>query len=107
VLGWLGEGLTGQQAGDIGLVISELVTNSVRHAGMDPAQTIHLDVSGADGRLRIVVTDTGSASLPEMAEHDPTVPGGLGLVLVDKLSVAWGVERDAGGTTRVWCELAL
>ena len=33
-------------------------------------------------------------------------PGGLGLFLVDSLSTRWGVERGAGGSNRVWFELA-
>ena len=99
--------LSERQMIDVGLIVSELVTNSVRHAGVDADGTIAIDVWMLGDRLRLSVTDPGGASLPRRTDPDPERPGGLGLYLVEQLSSAWGVARDGTGVTRVWCELAL
>ena len=92
---------------DVGLIVSELVTNSVRHADVGPAERVEIVVTKRGDRLRLAVTDPGAAALPRLVEFDLTEPGGLGLFLVDKLASAWGVVRDHDGVTEVWCEIAL
>jgi anti-sigma regulatory factor (Ser/Thr protein kinase) len=92
---------------DVGLLVSELVTNSVRHADIGPRGMVEIHVSRLDDRLRLVVTDPGSAAVPHLVEFDLDEPGGLGLFLVDKLASSWGVAREPDGVTRVWCEIAL
>lgn len=87
--------------------MSELVTNSVMHAQMGPADAIDIDVALSDGRLRLTVIDDGAASRPRLVEPDPTRAGGRGLLLVERLSAAWGVDRRRSGMTHVWCELPL
>ena len=87
--------------------MSELVTNSVRHAEAGSEQTIGVDVSIAEGRLHLTVTDSGAASAPRLIGLDLDQPAGMGLFFVDRLSTAWGVERDVAGRTTVWCEFAL
>lgn len=90
---------------DAVLIVSELVTNSVVHAGIDAHQTLSLELTTLDDHVRIAVIDGGSALRPRLLARDPGRPGGLGLRLVDQLSSAWGVERSAAGTTRVWCDV--
>jgi anti-sigma regulatory factor (Ser/Thr protein kinase) len=92
---------------DVGLLVSELVTNSVRHADVGPRGVVDIHVSKRDDQLRLVVTDPGSEAVPHLVELDLDQPGGLGLFLVDKLASAWGVAREPDGVTRVWCEIAL
>lgn len=92
---------------DVGLIVSELVTNSVLHAGAGSGQTVGVDVSLSDGRLHLTVTDSGAASPPRLIDLDLDQPAGMGLYFVDRLSASWGVERDARGRTTVWCEFAL
>lgn len=92
---------------DVGLIVSELVTNSVRHADVGPSGMVKIHVSQKADRLRLVVTDPGSLAVPHLVELDLDQPGGLGLFLVDQLSSAWGVTRDLSGETQVWCEIAL
>jgi anti-sigma regulatory factor (Ser/Thr protein kinase) len=87
------------------LVISELVTNAVRHGpGRGP---IHLEVR-RDGVLRIEVEDQGTGfeprAHPTAVADIPT--GGFGLPIVRRLSTSWGVTPRAG-TTLVWSELTL
>jgi anti-sigma regulatory factor (Ser/Thr protein kinase) len=83
------------------------VTNSVLHANIDARQALSLELTRSEHRLRITVTDTGSALQPRVLPADPDRPGGVGLRMVDQLAVAWGVDRDPAGSTRVWCELPL
>ncbi len=88
------------------LVVSELVTNAVRHSGCKPLETIVLNTRVTDRCVRIAVHDPGrSADTPE-ARREPAGPdGGLGLRLVEEVSDRWGVERPDGRW--VWAELAL
>jgi anti-sigma regulatory factor (Ser/Thr protein kinase) len=92
---------------DVGLIVSELVTNSVRHADVGPAGLVEVLVTKRGDRLRLAVTDPGAAAVPHLVEFDLDEPGGLGLFLVDKLASEWGVVRDRNGVTEVWCEIAL
>jgi anti-sigma regulatory factor (Ser/Thr protein kinase) len=95
------------RASDAVLIVSELVTNCVCHANVGIDQTIFLELTTLGDHLRIAVTDPGSEFEPRLLPADPLAPGGLGLRVVDHLSSAWGVRRDAAGATRVWCDLPL
>jgi uncharacterized protein YjbJ (UPF0337 family)/anti-sigma regulatory factor (Ser/Thr protein kinase) len=85
------------------LLVSEIVTNSVRHADLDPHDSIRVRVRGSPSMLHVDVIDPGAgfdpASLPA-----PNGQGGWGLWLLDRMATRWGVERD--DVTRVWFELA-
>jgi anti-sigma regulatory factor (Ser/Thr protein kinase) len=93
-------------ASDAALVVSELVTNSVVHADVGAGRALTVDLTTFDHRLRIAVTDPGSRLKPRILPPGPDAPGGLGLLLVDKLCETWGVWQDLGPTC-VWCELLL
>lgn len=78
------------------LVVSELVTNSVRHG---PGQPITLRLTAdANGRVGGELEDQGSGVV-SMQEQEIGAVGGLGLVIVDQLSSAWGVRPES---THVW-----
>jgi anti-sigma regulatory factor (Ser/Thr protein kinase) len=83
------------------LVISELVTNGVRHAA--PPLTIRVSCPAGDG-LQISVTD-GSADGPTARDADDLDETGRGMALVDYVSDDWGVDRDENGKT-VWVHLS-
>ncbi|MEZ0292417.1 MAG: ATP-binding protein [Solirubrobacteraceae bacterium] len=102
-LGDLADHLPRRRLQDAELLVSELVTNAIRHAGLDDGDTITLSVEASDRALRIEVSDPGPGFAP--AEHYPDSdhPSGWGLYLVRELSDRWGVERNA--LTRVWFEL--
>jgi anti-sigma regulatory factor (Ser/Thr protein kinase) len=83
------------------LIVSELVTNALRHAE-SPSRLALV----ADGRcLRIEVVDYGKGG----AVRRPTRPdaiGGRGLLLVESVAERWGSQHD-GFEHVVWCEIAL
>lgn len=82
------------------LVVSELVTNAVVHAGSQSA----LRLVPGGGTLRIEVADDGPAAPdPQLAgDHDEH---GRGLLLVSVLSTAWGTEASPSGGKVVWADL--
>jgi anti-sigma regulatory factor (Ser/Thr protein kinase) len=90
---------------DVKLLVSELVTNSVRHAGMGQSEHVELDVMLCDDTLHVQVADTGSGFEPRERTAEATKPGGWGLFLVEKLADRWGVARNS--LTRVWFEIDL
>lgn len=81
------------------LLVSEVVTNAVRHASAPKEAPISLAASFADGEILVTVTDGGIGSLPWMRTPSPGA-GGFGLHIVDRESRRWGIERTAG--TSVW-----
>jgi anti-sigma regulatory factor (Ser/Thr protein kinase) len=81
------------------LVITEVVTNSVQHAGLTDAQTIDLKVAVMTDALRVEVTDQGAGFEPTVLRPDPSRSGGWGLWLVDQLTDRW--EVDFSHSTRV------
>ena len=89
---------------DVRLLVSELVTNSVRHAQVGPESSIILRLAVADSHVRVEVSDDGPGFDPPA--HDPTAElareSGWGLFFVTQLADRWGVERDPG---RVWFEI--
>jgi anti-sigma regulatory factor (Ser/Thr protein kinase) len=83
------------------LLVTELVGNSVRHAG---AKTVGLKVLVTDSSLWTEVTDEGPGFEPEQPRREGGQDTGWGLFLVERLADRWGVLRD-GPQTRVWFEL--
>jgi anti-sigma regulatory factor (Ser/Thr protein kinase) len=88
---------------DVALVlISELVTNAVRHGCTGPDDRVLLSVTQRGGRLRVEVEDPGPG-VPERAPiDDPQRESGWGLVMVERLASSWGTST---GPSRVWFEL--
>jgi anti-sigma regulatory factor (Ser/Thr protein kinase) len=96
--------LDNAQLSELQLLVTELLTNSIRH-GVDARGWIMLDVELYSNAVRVVVTDSGPGFEPEQPRPTPHVdrPGGWGLCLVDRLADRWGVDR--GNRTAVWFEL--
>ena len=86
------------------LLTSELVTNAVRHAGLEQRDGIDVRIA-LTRRLRVEVTDAGKGlRWGGLGASDPLRgDGGLGFLLVAQLSASWGVE--SGPPTCVWFEL--
>lgn len=79
------------------LLVSELVTNSVKY-GEGPTVRVLID-DRLSGRLQIAVLDDGSGFVPRPRTRPATEAGGWGLHLVDELSDGWGVDSSHGA---VW-----
>jgi anti-sigma regulatory factor (Ser/Thr protein kinase) len=92
-----------RQMEDARLLVSELVTNAIRHAALRPGDRISLVVDVTEPALRVEVSDPGQGFEYAEPVPDPTRPSGWGLYLVAELADRWGVERDH--LTRVWFEL--
>jgi anti-sigma regulatory factor (Ser/Thr protein kinase) len=83
---------------DVRVVVTELVSNVVRHAGTE----VDIELELLDGGLRVRVSDRagGTVTLPRVDERSE---GGRGLRLVDELASRWGVDQRAGAKC-VWAE---
>jgi anti-sigma regulatory factor (Ser/Thr protein kinase) len=92
-----------QTLDDLRLLVSELVTNSVRHAGLARSQAIELKVTLLPETVRVEVNDPGSGFQPTPRTAQSDDQSGWGLYLVSRLADRWGVTSD--GSTRVWFEL--
>jgi anti-sigma regulatory factor (Ser/Thr protein kinase) len=88
---------------DVRLLVSELVTNSVRHSGIHNHDRVHMEVQVSEDTLRVEVADPGEGFAPQPRDMDRSRPGGWGLYLVEELSDRWGVARDH--LNRVWFEM--
>jgi anti-sigma regulatory factor (Ser/Thr protein kinase) len=89
------------------MMVSEVVTNVVRHTTSDFLVTVELE----EGVVRIEVTDWGGGD-PVVRNPEPTEPNGRGLQIVDMLSHRWGIAPASdsfgpGGGKTVWFELIL
>lgn len=103
-IGRLAGDLPEDQVGDVRLLVSELVTNALRHAEMDPEESIRLSIEVKARHVRVEVGDSGPGFEPQALPESPEEADGWGLYLVATLSDRWGVEGDGRGTL-VWFEL--
>lgn len=89
------------------LLVSELVTNAVRHGKVSPGREIGTRFALREGALRLEVADANDDwPHPRIAGDDDE--SGRGLGLVDALADRWGTYRRAGGVGKcVWVELRL
>ncbi|MET9322351.1 SpoIIE family protein phosphatase [Streptomyces sp. NPDC003038] len=92
----------GDQADEIELAADELMTNALVHTDGGGHVSMRLMPKG---RIRIEVEDSSSA-LPQRREPGDWAVSGRGLMLVEGLADAWGVEPRGGGKC-VWCEFAV
>lgn len=90
---------------DARLLVNELVTNSIRHAGALDTGWIGLRVIATPERLRIEVIDQGPGFDPHFEPPTLEQTSGRGLFLIDALADRWGVNTDRG--TAVWAEMDL
>jgi anti-sigma regulatory factor (Ser/Thr protein kinase) len=94
------EGLDDDLQHTVCLLTSELVTNSVRHAGLRESDRILLAARMTRDFVRVEVRDPGSGFDPGVRHGAP----GYGLRMLDMLASRWAVDRDENGC-RVWFEV--
>jgi len=78
-------------------ILSELVTNAVRHASRAPDATLRVEWELQSTRIKLQVTDVGKG--PRRPVHDSGAVGGRGLSIVAALADSWRLERAERGTT--------
>ena len=96
----ISEGLDPDLDHTVCLLVSELVTNSVRHGAGGEGDRIVLAARLRPDHARIEVRDSGPGFDPDVRHGS----GGFGLRMLDMLASRWGVDSDDRGT-RVWFEI--
>ncbi|THA77420.1 PAS domain S-box protein [Streptomyces sp. A0642] len=92
------------RADEVELAADELTTNALMHTDGGAIVTIRV-LTGPERRLRVDVEDRSSA-LPRRRDAGDAGVSGRGLMLVDRLADAWGVESRGTGKC-VWCEFVI
>ena len=94
---------------DAGLVLSELISNALRHATPLPGRTVKVSWSLRRNSVKLAVSDGGGPTVPMESEPTNWAVGGRGLGIVARLSLRWGVRTgeddpgdDGSGETTVW-----
>ena len=85
-------------ADDAAIITSELVTNAVQHARRDVTETVRITLARASGSEAVII------AVSDSSPHGPvirTAPAGsergLGLQIMESLSVHWGWHPEPGG----------
>jgi anti-sigma regulatory factor (Ser/Thr protein kinase) len=86
------------------LLVSELVTNSVRHGDLDERDTVFVRIYLAAENLRVEIENPGAAGVVALNRPDLQAGRGFGLQLLELVATRWGVSR--GQSTTVWFEMA-
>ncbi|HWG08003.1 MAG TPA: ATP-binding protein [Solirubrobacteraceae bacterium] len=84
------------------LLVSEVVSNAVRHSPAHPDEPVGLLASFGERTIRVTVTDAGHGFTPRPRDPERTHDG-YGLYLLEKVADRWGVESRED--TKVWFEL--
>jgi anti-sigma regulatory factor (Ser/Thr protein kinase) len=92
----------GLDPGDVTLLVSELATNAVLHA----RSPFRVTVISQEGRLRVEVSDDNSR-LPSFALVPTDASSGRGLMLVQTLAGAWGVDAHVEDGKTIWFEVSV
>jgi anti-sigma regulatory factor (Ser/Thr protein kinase) len=103
--GWLADAVEPEVREAIMIVVSELVTNAVRHAGLTAGQPIELRGEVRDDRITLTVRDRGMGmpTSPPPSLPPPDAAGSRGLFLVTRLATRVLMDPAGGAVT---CEFA-
>ncbi len=93
---------------DAGLVLSELVSNALRHATPLAGSLVKVSWQLEDDCVEVAVSDGGGPTVPMVNKPAANALGGRGLGIVDRLCLRWGVYAQPGESeTTVWAALSL
>lgn len=74
---------------DVAIVVSELVTNSVKHG--NGTKEISVEVTATEAAVTVTVTDHGPCFSKETSRN-----GGMGLEIVDQIAERWEIIQGKG-----------
>jgi anti-sigma regulatory factor (Ser/Thr protein kinase) len=94
-----------RRADELLLMVSELVTNAVRHSEPLPDGTIGLQFERTPDSVRVAVTDGGTHLVPDGLAFHTEANGHFGLLFVDAYADGWGFSLD--GVKGVWFMVGL
>ena len=97
----LGDAIDPTVRPDVMLLVSELVTNSVKYGSEGEAVRLQIEAP-APKKVRVEVVNQGASFEPKARDKPVTDVGGWGLHLVEELTDRWGVHE---GSTHVWFEI--
>lgn len=97
-------GVGSEDCEDAVLVVSELVSNSVKHAEALPGGDVRICLDVAPDVLHLEITDGGSRTVPRAGVAAMSAVGGRGLDIVRTLGRQWGVQEAQDGVT-VWVDV--
>jgi anti-sigma regulatory factor (Ser/Thr protein kinase) len=89
---------------DTQLLVSELVTNCLRHGDLGERDAVLVRIHLAAEILRVEIENPGTAGVVALKSPDPRAGRGFGLQLLELVATHWGVSR--GHNTTVWFEMA-
>jgi anti-sigma regulatory factor (Ser/Thr protein kinase) len=95
-----GSALSPDVVPDVKLLVSELISNSVKYGREGQVQLILR--SENPHHVHVEVVDQGVGFVPAARDRPKTEPGGWGLHMVEALTERWGVRE---GSTHVWFEI--
>ena len=98
-----GDRLSDMKLDDFVLMVSEVVTNAVKHGSPEADGNIGLRLEGDQDALRVMVTDGGQVFALDPESIDRDRDESFGLLLVNKLADRWGYSLD--GKKAIWLEV--
>ncbi|NKZ04930.1 ATP-binding protein [Actinomadura latina] len=99
-----GSGVYESVVDDASVIVSELISNALRHARPLPSGQVKLCWLRRGDLLELEVSDGGAMTEPRRGPGTLSSLGGRGLGIVEALSDGWGVRHEDGSTT-VWAVL--
>jgi anti-sigma regulatory factor (Ser/Thr protein kinase) len=90
--------------GDAVLVMSELLSNAIRHARPLPGANVQVAWALEEDAIEVAVSDGGAPTTPSRTHASVSALGGRGLDIVEYLASRWGIRSDDCGQT-VWAVL--
>ena len=95
----------GQVAFDVRLLVTELVSNSVRHAGAREDDQVSITLKLSSACVRVEVSDAGDGFVIPERPQKRNADGGRGLQILAAVAHRWGIGRSK--PVSVWFEIDL